>query len=58
MLRPLVSKVQIFSSTKDLHEEEAEEEEESPNLYLTIRDKKGNLVRRLRGPGGAGFSGW
>ena len=34
----------------------AEQEEERPNLYLSIRDKDGNFVRRLRGPGGPGFS--
>ena len=34
----------------------AEQEEESPNVYLTIRDKQGNFVQRLKGPGGPGFS--
>lgn len=33
-----------------------EADEESPNIYLTIRDQKGNFVRRLKGPDGAGFS--
>ena len=34
---------------------EAEEQERKPELFVTIRDKDGKLVRRLSGPTGAGL---
>ncbi|HEY9385140.1 MAG TPA: hypothetical protein VIP80_16635 [Gemmatimonadales bacterium] len=33
----------------------AEQSEEAPGVVLSISDEQGNLIRRLTGPGGAGF---
>lgn len=41
--------------TPSFEELAAEEKESKPTLILTIRDKEGNLIRRLAGPGGSGF---
>lgn len=41
--------------TPSFEELAAEGEESSPELFVVIRDRKGHLVRRLPGPGGAGL---
>ena len=41
--------------TPSFEELAAEEKESKPELFVTIRDKEGKLVRRLAGPAGSGF---